>query len=86
MGGGADSMGPLIAYLEEMAAGLEAQSGEEETEIRGKIAADDAFGKAYPNSSVNTVNPAVTTIICEFGFHVTKFHFEVVLELRIFSV
>ena len=28
----------LIAYLEQMASGLEAQSGEEEREIRGKIA------------------------------------------------
>ena len=36
--GGAESTSALIAYLEEMAAGLEAQSGEEEREIRGKIA------------------------------------------------
>ena len=37
-GGGAESSSALIAYLEQMAAGLEAQSGEEEREIRGKIA------------------------------------------------
>ena len=36
-GGSAESAGALIAYLEQMAAGLEAQSGEEEKEIRGKI-------------------------------------------------
>ena len=37
-GGGAESSSALIAYLEQMASGLEAQSGEEEREIRGKIA------------------------------------------------
>ena len=36
-GGGPESTGALIAYLEEMASQLEAQSGEEEKEIRGKI-------------------------------------------------
>ena len=36
--GGAESSSALIAYLEQMASGLEAQSGEEEREIRGKIA------------------------------------------------
>ena len=36
--GGAESSSALIAYLEQMAAGLEAQSGEAEREIRGKIA------------------------------------------------
>lgn len=37
-GGSAESSSALIAYLEQMAEGLEAQSGEEEREIRGKIA------------------------------------------------
>ena len=36
--GAAESSSAFIAYLEQMAAGLEAQSGEEEREIRDKIA------------------------------------------------
>ena len=47
LGGGADS-GALIAYLEQMAASFEEQTGEVETEIRGKIAQLRAVLDARP--------------------------------------